>query len=126
MPSQKQRRGARGEDLTCEYLVAQGYTVLARNVRPACGDVPGEIDIVATKGHELHFVEVRLREGDLFGPAVESFTESKKSLVRRAARALLMEHAEWRSYKPFFSVMAIDVQPATGLILKEFIPDAFV
>jgi putative endonuclease len=126
MPSYKQKRGAWGEDLACEDLLKAGYVVIARNVRPTDHDVPGEIDIIATRGDELHFVEVRLREGDDFGPAIESFTAGKKSRVRRAARALLDDYPDWRRYKPFFSVVAIDVEPATGAVHKEFIPDAFM
>ncbi len=51
--------GDLGEDLACDYLLAQGYLVLARNYTTP----HGELDIVAKKGEILAFVEVKTRTG---------------------------------------------------------------
>lgn len=42
MPENKRAVGASKEDLACEYLKQQGFTILARNFRSRTG----EIDIV--------------------------------------------------------------------------------
>lgn len=47
--------GKLGEDLACRFLVKHGYEILERNYLKKCG----EIDIVAKKGDEIHFVEVK-------------------------------------------------------------------
>ena len=48
-------KGELGEDFTADYLVKNGYDIITRNYRKPCG----EIDIVASKGDILVFVEVR-------------------------------------------------------------------
>ena len=53
--TEKQKIGALGEDLACLYLKKRGYQILDRNYLKKWG----EIDIVAKKGNQLHFVEVK-------------------------------------------------------------------
>ena len=50
-------KGELGEDFTADYLVKNGYDIITRNYRKPCG----EIDIVASKGDILVFVEVKTR-----------------------------------------------------------------
>jgi putative endonuclease len=47
--------GKRGEDLACEYLINQGFKIVDRNYWKPWG----EIDVVAQKGTDLRFVEVK-------------------------------------------------------------------
>lgn len=49
--------GTRGEDEAARYLISCGYAVVVRNYRVR----GGEIDIIARKGDELVFVEVKTR-----------------------------------------------------------------
>ncbi len=53
--------GSLGEDLGCRYLREKGYKILQMNYCNASGRRLGEIDIVAQKGKELIFVEVKTR-----------------------------------------------------------------
>ncbi len=53
----RHRLGRLGEDLAAAHLERLGYTVLARNHRTR----HGELDIVATDGGTLVFVEVKTR-----------------------------------------------------------------
>ena len=53
--SDKQITGKIGEDLACDYLKQQGYTIMDRNYWKKWG----EIDIVARRGQVLHFIEVK-------------------------------------------------------------------
>ncbi len=54
-PTDKQKIGQIGEDLASEHLKDSGFQVVDRNYLKKWG----EIDIVAKKGHVLHFVEVK-------------------------------------------------------------------
>ena len=59
----KQVVGDRGEEIACDFLKKQGYKIRDRNYLEKWG----ELDIVAQKGNEIRFVEVktvsRLRQG---------------------------------------------------------------
>ncbi len=54
-PTEKQKIGAIGEDCACVYLKKQGFTIKERNYLKKWG----EIDIVAAKGKDLYFFEVK-------------------------------------------------------------------
>ena len=77
--------GAAAEAAVADALVADGWTVLARNWRGA----GGEIDIVVERDSKLRFVEVKARTGpdDLAG--LEAIGEHKKRKLRVAAEAFL-------------------------------------
>jgi putative endonuclease len=92
----KRRLGQQGEDIAADYLLKQGYSILARNWRcPA-----GELDIVAREGGTLVFVEVRTRRGDRFGTPEESITSTKQAKLVELAQTYLQEHGladeNWR------------------------------
>ena len=53
--TEKQIIGQKGEDEAVKYLKAKGFYILDRNYRKPWG----ELDIVAKKGSELYFVEVK-------------------------------------------------------------------
>jgi putative endonuclease len=74
-------RGAAAEALAAEFLQARGLTIVARNYR--CRG--GEIDLIASDGDTLIFVEVRLRSDAAFGGAAESITAAKKKRLTFAA-----------------------------------------
>ncbi|MFZ2299694.1 MAG: YraN family protein [Candidatus Moraniibacteriota bacterium] len=59
----KSAAGSLGEELGCRYLRHKGYKILETNYCNASGRRLGEIDIVARKGKELVFVEVKTRLG---------------------------------------------------------------
>ncbi len=80
--------GETGEDLAAQYLRDQGFEVVARNVRSP----QGELDIVAARKGELHFVEVRSRTSSEFLHPFETITESKKKKIRKTAMWYLMKH----------------------------------
>lgn len=53
--TEKQVVGKIGEDIAVKYLKNKGFTVIERNYLKKCG----EIDIIAQKGADLHFIEVK-------------------------------------------------------------------
>ncbi len=119
MTKTRQRLGQRGEKLATEHLLAQGYRILARNVRyPA-----GELDIVAQDGSYLVFVEVRTRRGRNYGSPEESVTRTKQAKLIEVARTYLQEHelhdVDWR-----IDVVAVELAPDGRLLRVEVIKDA--
>ncbi len=73
--------GKEGEELAAKWLSEHGYTILHTNWRHS----HYEIDIVATKGKFLHFVEVKARKASPFGFPEDSVTKKKFKNLQRAA-----------------------------------------
>ncbi|MBO8162411.1 MAG: YraN family protein [Brevibacillus sp.] len=73
--------GRYGEELAAGRLVELGYRILARNVRFRTA----ELDIVASEGDTLVFVEVRTRRGSSRGTPAESIGWHKRKKLREAA-----------------------------------------
>ncbi len=102
--------GRYGEQLAVERLVAAGLTVIERNWR--CAD--GELDIVASEGDTLVFVEVKTRSSIAYGDPAEAVRPVKAARVRRLAVRWLVEHPDpyWPQLR--FDVVAIVRRGADG------------
>ena len=85
----KYAEGIKGEEQAKEYLVGEGYEIVAQNV-----NYPnvGELDIVAKQGGTLVFVEVRTRSDNVFGHPFETMTPAKIKKVVAASRRFLYEN----------------------------------
>jgi putative endonuclease len=86
--TRQQQVGAEAERLVAEILIAEGWRILARNVRVG----RGELDLVAVDpGPPAAFVvvEVRRRGRRDFGLAEESLDRRKRAALRRAIGGLL-------------------------------------
>lgn len=77
--------GARGEDLAARHLEAHGYFIRERNFRTR----RGEIDLIAERGREIVFVEVRYRKSDDYGGAAASVDWRKRRRIALAAQVYL-------------------------------------
>ncbi len=95
------RRGAPAENLAAAFLERQGLSILERNYRCRFG----EIDLVASSGAALVFVEVRARESGAFGGAAGSITAAKRRRIVAAARHYLAKHRVRRACR--FDVVLI-------------------
>ena len=95
--------GQRWEDLAARRLEAAGYVVRERNYRGRAG----EIDIVATHGGVLCFVEVKGRRGTGFGPPAEAVTQAKQRRIARAAQEYLRRRRLGPSTRCRFDVVAV-------------------
>jgi putative endonuclease len=106
MKTAKQATGQWGEETAAVYLADNGYTILARNIRTA----HGEIDIVASKEAGLVFVEVKTRSSHTFAYPEDSVTRRKQAAMLSAAEDYLQAHPEscesWQ-----FDVIAIERKP---------------
>jgi putative endonuclease len=80
--------GRLGERLAAEHLQRLGCAIVSRNHRTRYG----EIDLVASDGMTLIFVEVKTRRGR--GQPWDALHEAKRAQVRRMARAYLTDAAD--------------------------------
>lgn len=102
----KQLLGQAGEEYAAGVLVKAGLSIIARNYR--CPK--GEMDIIATQGQGLVFVEVRARSSGVRGWAEESITAQKRRRLRAIASYYLMEQG-YQKWPPLrFDLMALRVE----------------
>jgi len=100
--------GSLGEELGCRYLSQKGYKILETNYCNATGRRLGEIDIVAQKGKEIIFVEVKTRfgsEGSGIVPEANITPAKLHKLERIAAHYLREKRCEAVAYH--FDALAI-------------------
>ncbi len=96
-----QQKGNQGEEYAAAYLEKQGFHLLERNWRFR----HWEVDIIASKGRFLHFIEVKTRHSLRYGRPEESITRDKMSNLRNAAEEYQYLHPEWPYIQ--FDVLAI-------------------
>jgi putative endonuclease len=111
-------RGKEAEDRACDWLMARGKTIVARNVRYKLG----EIDIIAKDGDVLCFVEVRSRGSVLFGTPQATVGSVKQGKLIKAAMLYLKQNYQRQPFCRF------DVIAVTGYGLNaevEYFPNAF-
>ena len=79
--------GEYGEDLAVKYLKKNGYKILERNFANTSGRRLGEIDVVAKKGKEIIFVEVKTRELERYSDTLpeENITPRKLHKLSKIA-----------------------------------------
>jgi putative endonuclease len=80
--------GEIGENLACDELLRRGYAILTRRYRRR----GGEIDIVATDGPTVVFVEVKTRAGVEFGSGADAITWTKRRRMTAIATDFLTRH----------------------------------
>jgi putative endonuclease len=109
--------GRRGEDLAHRYLRSCGYMVVARNYRPAGGEV--EADIVARQGETIVFVEVKSRASVDFGSPDRAIGGDKRKNIVRAARAYATRAGiEWNQVR-FDTISVVLTDPPTIVHQKD-------
>ena len=81
----------------------RGYRVVDTNVWVA----GNELDVVARRGRELVFCEVKSKSGAGYGDPVEMVSAEKMRRLRRAAEAWLARHPECARCDVRFDVVAV-------------------
>ncbi len=95
-------RGDRFERRAEEFLLKQGYEILARNWQAG----HKEIDLVARKEMTLAFVEVKGSRGDKFGHPAYRVDRKKRENLALAAERFITE-MNLRGYEFRFDVITI-------------------
>jgi putative endonuclease len=111
--------GVAAEQLAARYLEQRGLHLITCNYRTRAG----EIDLIMQDRDELVFVEVRLRNNDYCGDAIDSVNYHKqRKLIQTAthylSRSNLLDKVNCR-----FDVIGISYPEAKAVI--EWIKDAF-
>ena len=100
------RVGSQGEDLAAKFLQRAGYHLRERNWRCTLG----EVDLIATQGEYLVFVEVKTRvAGTPYHPTL-NITAPKMARLRQLGQQYLADHPETGALQPRFDVMAVELE----------------
>lgn len=89
--------GDKGERKAANTYRLKGYRIIARNF--SCRY--GEIDIIAQKGNEIVFVEVKTRKNANFAAAREFVDFHKQQRIKNTAEIFIAQHKLTESYIRF-------------------------
>ena len=105
----KKRIGDAGESLGAAFLESRGMKILARGYRCRAG----ELDIVASDGEAIRFVEVKTRGNLDFGRPCEAVNRKKQSHMKAAAlEYMYREHPPEKECA--FDVIEIGIEHIKG------------
>ena len=136
--SETQKIGEIGEEIACKYLINKGFTVIERNFTRKAG----EIDIVARKGNEIQFFEVKSASLDesrrvsretsnnpvssdfakatldvsreTFRPE-ENMTFAKMKKLSRVTQIFFTEHRQFRDIDFFWNIILVEMNQITRI-----------
>jgi putative endonuclease len=103
LPGRRGRPGLAAERSAAWWYRRRGWRILGANVW-AGGN---ELDLIARRGRQLRFVEVKEKRGPGYGDPLEMVTEEKQRRVRRAATAWLATRPELHGLTIGFDVVAV-------------------
>lgn len=109
--------GQWGEQVVVDHLIAEGYAIVERNWRLH----HLEIDIIATRGNDVAFVEVKTRRDDVVDP-LSAITPTKIRHMVAAANAYLQRVR--LPLRPRFDVAAVTGDPHSHSL--RYVEDAFL
>lgn len=109
-----QAGGLAAESAAARALEADGWSILARRLRTAAG----EVDLVAERGGLLAIIEVKQRPS--LAEAAYALAPRQRARLLAAAEILLAEHPDWGREGVRFDVLLVD---GTGAVRR--IADAF-
>lgn len=106
MDNYRQRLGRFGEIIVENYLSGYGYAVISRNFKTHYG----EIDLIAQKGDEILFCEVKTRTGSDFGYPEEAVDRRKVSHLLSAVNYYLQSEQWDRFWR--LDVISVEINKA--------------
>ncbi len=115
----RQWLGLQGESAAARMLERGGLTIVERRYRTS----RGEIDLIATRGLLVVFVEVKTRRGSRYGRPAEAVTSVKRRRMAQTAQHYLYRRG-WLERPCRFDVIEVVVErDEVGSV--HHIPDAF-
>ena len=111
--------GRKGETVAAAYLRKQGFQILEKHYRYG----RGEIDLIASEGETLVFVEVKTRFFSAPTTPEEAVTVLKQNQIRRIAQAYLYNKS-LEDIPCRFDVLALQFAPKSGFQIRHY-RDAF-
>ena len=96
--------GAQCEELAATFITKDGYKIIARNLRLG----RGEIDIIATIGEIICFIEVKASCSLRFGLPQERVNSRKQIQLIKLAKLYLLKNRELqKQFDPRFDVISV-------------------
>ena len=115
----KQSFGKKGENLAMQWLEQAGFTLLQQNWRTGSY----EIDVIASRGAILHFIEVKTRKNHAYGYPEQAVDRKKLLHIMYAATVYLKKHPLWKRVQ--YDILAITI-PEGGLPSYYFLEDVYL
>ena len=115
----KKTKGDIGEQAVSDYLAGKGCRIIKRNFRCRMG----EIDIIASDGKTVMFVEVKLRSEGSLGSPREYVTAVKQRKIISAAMFYLSGSA--CALQPRFDVAEVFFNGTEGVSEIQYYESAF-
>jgi putative endonuclease len=111
--------GKIAEEQACNYLLANGLSLITKNYRTPLG----EIDLIMRDQQTWVFVEVRSRKNNQYVSNTESIGCKKRRKIIKSATLYLQKNRLLGRVSCRFDVLSISLPTAEGAI--EWIKDAF-
>ena len=84
---QNKRLGKRGENRAVSYLKRNGYSILERGYKNPFG----EVDIIASKGDVIAFIEVKTRLNENYGSPSEAVDKRRRNKYIQASKYYFLD-----------------------------------
>ena len=122
MQTERQIRGALGEEAAVNYLRQNGFMIAERNYRVG----QDEVDIIAMRYDEIHFVEVKARRHSIQAPPQDNVNALKQKKIVKAAQSYLRKGkgAGVRNKECMFDVVAVTFREDT--VITEYFEQAYI
>ena len=117
----KKEKGDLGENIACKFLIKNGFTVVDRNYYKKWG----EIDVVAKKGNELHFFEVKSTFLKDVRPE-ENVNSFKTIQLRKIIQTYLIDKGFGLDYVFRFHVLSVFINERTRLARVKWIKNVIL
>jgi len=112
----KSEFGRNAEDLAEEWLRKRGFKIISRNFRTKIG----EIDIIAVRKSQVHFIEVKARRSSEYGSPQEAVNKRKLATILRVSQFFLKRFPEYKKFDLKYDFLGISFKHE---IHFEYIPD---
>ena len=113
------RTGSTGEAMAVQHITERGFSLLHQNWRYS----HWEVDIIASKGNVLHFIEVKTRRTKKFGHPEEAVSKKKIQNLINASEEYLYQFPQWTRIQ--FDILAISILKGEP-VEYFFIEDVFI
>lgn len=113
----KNSYGKIGEDLAEKFLIKKNYYILSRNYHSKFG----EIDIIASDGSSIVFVEVKTRTQTQFGTPLEAITSGKLFKMIKTSQFYLSQrnlHGQPYRYDAIEVILHINDKPIINHLIN--------
>jgi putative endonuclease len=107
--------GKWGEEKAAQFLLDNGYAILARNWKSPYG----ELDLIARKDEVISIIEVKTRTGTNYGWPEEAVTLTKQQHLINAGQ-VFMEGYTGLAWQIDVIAVLVNKQPEMGFEIKHY------